>query len=503
MPHKKQKFFNKVLQFNILAICFAFFLLSVSGCMVGPDYTRPDTIADDISKFENLPEQWYDPNLPLSSGKWWADLGDPCIPVLVDAALQNNRSLIAATANLERSQALLERAKGLRLPDISYSAGRTRALSSFAGLGSRRINSTTTTYSQDLNISYVFDVFGKLKRGEAAAFNDLFATGYSRLALAHTLIAQVVKTRITISTQHRLLRIANYNIENWQRSLEIIERRYENGLVSPVDVYLARENLASSKATLLEIEKSLSDARHALDVLLGRRPGAAAMPGLTLPAMPAPEAVPAGLAASLLDRRPDLLAAEHQLIAATERVGVSVASLYPDLTLTASGGTRSDDIEHVFDVENKVWSLITGISAPLWRGGTLRADVRASKAAVRAAAAQYSQQILTAFAEVEDALVAEQLLRQRIGHLVDRLDQAQQAEKLARERYSRGVGSVIEVLETERRRRLAENELAVARGGLWSTRVDLHLALGGDWGLVGHGQTRNENTVEIEYWQEN
>ena len=264
--------------------------------------------------------------------------------------------------------------------------------------------------------------------------------------------SQVVRSRIEIATQQRLLDVVNSTVTNWQDYLEIVERRYEQGLVGPLDVHLARENLASALSQKPAIESALKIAEHSLDVLIGTGPGTGERLAQTLSELPPFEPVPVGIPASLLDRRPDVRAAELQLAAATERIGVSIASMYPDLTLTAAGGYRSQHFRMVTATENEVYSTVVGLAMPIFQGGSLKAQVRAAKARTERAAANYAQVVLTALREVEDALVREQTLRESIKLLENRFESAYMAEKLARDRYVQGLEKVLTVLETERRR---------------------------------------------------
>ena len=186
--------------------------------------------------------------------------------------------------------------------------------------------------------------------------------------------------------------------------------------------------------------------------------------------------------ASLLDRRPDVRAAEFALRAANERIGVSIAQLYPDLTLTGSYGFSADTIEDIFQQdETEMYAAISRLTQPIFKGGQLRAQVDAAKARHAELAANYARAVLTAMQETEDALVSEQMLQTQLEHAQTRLTEAKAAESLSRQRYQRGVEAILAVLESERRARMAEEELAVLRGQLWTTRVNLFLALGGDW----------------------
>ena len=483
--------FNKVTIWSaVILIC-----VIISGCMLGPDYERPETAAVQGDKFIRTPAEWVDANDVVAVGRWWESFGDPVIGELVEEALENNTDLKAAAASVIEAEALLDQSFGVRLPDISYSANRTRTKMSFSLFGVRQ-SFYDTSYSQGLTINYIVDFFGKLRRAERAALADLLAAEESQRALTYSIIAQVVRGRVQLAIQQRLLDVARANIASWEQSLGVVERRYSEGLVGPVDVYMARENISAARALEPRIRQSLMLAQHSLDVLTGRRAGTSDVPSDELPRLPELGPIPMGLPAGLLDRRPDVKAAEMQLAAATERVGVSVASMFPDLTLTGTGGYVSSNFRLLSATENEVYSAVIGLAAPVFKGGALKAQVEASEARTERAAAHYAGVVLTALREVEDALVKQQMLTERIKQLQKRLGEAEQAEKLASDRYFQGVEKVLTVLETERRRRIAENELILAEGDLWNARIDLFLALGGDWKIVEVGEEADGNRRE-------
>jgi len=454
----------------------------LAGCNVGPNYERSATAADSVGAFSWLPRQWADANDPNLSNTWWQQFNDPVTDELVQKALLHNTDLAAAAAAVDRSRAFLTQAYGARLPEAGVGFSRTRQKTSFS-LPTGRESFIAQGYTMDLSISYMVDVFGKLRRAERAAEYELFATENDRQSLAHAVVAQVIQTRIDIATQQRLLEINEQTTSNWEEALEIIDRRYQRGLSPAVDVYIAKENLANAKAQKALVEQSLILLLHAMDVLCGQAPATTDDLSQTLPMLPELSPIPTGLPADLLDRRPDVRSAEMRLAAGTERIGVSIAQMYPDLTLTVTGGYASEHFRDLTLSENQVYAAILNAMAPVFKGGRLKAGVKAAEAAARQSAAQYAGTVLNAMREVEDALVKQQKLSQRIAQLTDRFEQAQHAERLAMGRYTQGVDKILLVLETERRRRIAENELALSQGNLWKARVELFLAIGGDWGI--------------------
>ena len=447
-----------------------------SGCNVGPDYVRPPTAATEAARFAWQPEGLTDVTTVEGANAWWRSFNDPVIDGLVDKVLTNNTDLLAAAAAVLRAEALVRQAHGMRLPELSYQGTVSRDKMSFGGA----FTFLNTAYPHGFTVSYVADIFGRLRRSERATHWELLATEDDRRVLVHTLVAQVVQLRIQIATQQRLAAVAGATIANWEYALEITQNRYEGGLTSPLDVYFARQNLTSAKVRYNVVEQQRHLLGHALSVLCGERPRTQNLP-MSLADLPQLSRVPLGIPAALLDRRPDVHAAEMRLAAATERVGVSIAQMYPDLNFLLSGGYQPFDSGDFLNSRNQVYSAAMQLAAPLYRGGQLKAGVKAARAAVEQAVQHYAGQVLTAFQEVEDALMSQRLLQERISYLDEGLRLAREAETLARSRYAQGVEPMLVVLETERNRRLAENELVLAQGRLWETRVQLYLALGGDW----------------------
>lgn len=457
----------------------------IEGCMVGPEYSRPETAADAAAGYVRRGEHSEDVNDLEMIDRWWQGFGDKTTANLVREVLTNNYDLKAAAARVLQAQAALAEVRGRQWPDVSYSLGRDRSKRSFnlgAGpFGGGRFSVMSTTWSQDISVAYIVDLFGKLRRAERAAWADMLAAEAGEQALINSVIATVVRARVDIAIIQRRLAIAKANTESRRRTLEIVERRYRQGLVGPLDVRLARENLEAAKALEPGIELSLATAHHALDVLLARQPGTSAYLPQTLPDLPDLEPVPVGLPASLLDRRPDVKAAEFSLRAANERIGVGIAQLFPDLTLMASYGASADRWRDIWEHYAETYSAIVGLAQPIFKAGQLRAQIDAAKARYAELAANYANTVLTAMREAEDALVTDQMLQTQFMHAERQFKEAAAAENLSRQRYQRGVEGILAVLESERRRRIAEEQLTILKGQMWTTRVNLYLALGGDW----------------------
>jgi NodT family efflux transporter outer membrane factor (OMF) lipoprotein len=471
-------------------------LLSVAlgGCRLGPEPgERPNTAADLAASYvsvESTPET-------LAIGRWWEKLGDPEIQGLVEQALQANPDLRAAAARVLAADASRRAAHGARFPQANLSANASRSKNSISLPQLGRVSVYSTTYSADLGISYAVDLFGRLARTEQAAWAELLAAEDSRLTVWHSLVAAVVRSRVAMATLEWRLENARATEASWRESLGLVERRYRSGLLDPLDVALTRQSLAVSEAVVFGLQMALRQNRHAMDVLLGRQPGTGEKIPATLPDLPGAQLPPAGLPAELLERRPDLRVAEQQLAAATARVGVAMADLFPSLTLTGSAGSRSDGVSDLLSSETLVYNAVAGLLAPIFSAGRLRAQVDVSEARMEEAAERYASAVLVALREVEDALVREEGLRETIEALGTAAVESRIGAEIALARYERGTAGLLTRLESQRRRFASEDALLVARGDLWNARIDLHLALGGDW-QESENEIKNESLPMAE-----
>lgn len=460
------------------AISLLLFGLSMTGCTLGPEYQRPATAADGLKSNSNAAETGQGNLSP-----WWMRFGDPTTSELVRVALKNNTDLQVAAARVLEAQAGFKSAEASIWPQLNYNFTASHTKSSFVlpEMGRRTVYSTT--YSAGLSLSYQLDLFGKLKRSRQAQWASFLAEEANRLTVEHSIIAGVVRSRVALANAEDAKHIAEEIRDSWKQTLKTIERRYSLGLAGAVDLYLARENLAAAEATVRQLGASVTLARNGLDVLLGRSPGSGPEIPQTLPELPDLDEIPAGIPVALLDRRPDLIQAEMNLKAATYGVGAALADLYPSLSLTGSTGTTSDTLSDLLDSKASVYNLVGNLLGPIFSGGSRKAAVKVARARAEAAAASYSGAVLKALEDVANALAQDTMNRERLDDIRAQLKNARAADQLARDRYRRGVEAFLKVLETERRLRAAEQAMMSARADTWNARIDLFLALGGDWSL--------------------
>jgi outer membrane protein, multidrug efflux system len=416
---------------------------------------------------------------------WWQELGDTTLSDLVMEGLLHNRDLAAASHRLDAVQAQARMAGAGRLPQASAGTNANRSRRNFIGFpvagpaGGGVATSTTTTYDASLLISWEVDLWGRLRSGHAAALADVEASQADFAGARLSLAAQVAKLYFRVIEARHQLDLARATAASQQSSAQQIEVRYARGLRTSLDLRLARSSAASAQAQVAARTFLLDGVTRQLEVLLGRYPAAALDGAGALPALASD--VPAGLPADLIRRRPDLAAGERRLVASRLRVTEARRALLPRISLTASGGRSSDALGDLLDGDYSVWNLVGNLSQPLFQGGRLRAQVDLATAGQDAALAQYASTALRAFGEVETALVQQALLadQERLTQMA--ATEALAAERLAGDRYARGLSNYITLLESQRRAFEAQSQLLSVRLQRLQARIDLYVALGGSF----------------------
>lgn len=337
-------------------------------------------------------------------------------------------------------------------------------------------------YEAVLQATWELDVFGGVRRAIEAANADTQATVETRNDLLMMLIGDTASAYMEYRGLQRRLEIAKSNIGRQEWMLGLVQTRLQNGLTSDLDLRLARRELASVKARLPVLHASIENAQHRLSVLLGMPPEelpvALTEPGkLPLP----PSDVPSGLPSDLLRQRPDVRRAERELAAATARIGVATARLYPQFSLTGSFGFQTSDIRRLLDANSMVWSGGPGVSWPIFQGGQLIGTVRIREAQAQVALLRYRSVLLGALQEVEDALSNYAGQRGRYLELLQAVEESAGAFRLAQDRYDKGLTDFLNVLDAQRVLYALEDEAAISHQGLMMELVNLYRALGRGW----------------------
>ena len=330
-----------------------------------------------------------------------------------------------------------------------------------------------------MNISWEVDLWGKLRAGEAAALADFMGAEASFRGANLSLVAQTARAYFAVVEADRQLQLATSNLEIQDLNLRQIRLRYDEGLRPALDVHLARSNQAASEAALEGRRRRLDLVTRQLEILVGRYPAAQLQTHGELTPVEGP--VPAGLPAGLLARRPDLVAAERQVAAAAARVSEARRALYPRLSLTGAGGRASAELGDLLDGDFGVWTMAANLSQPLLQGGRLRAGVELAQSQRQQAEALFAASLLRALGEVEAGLAADLYLAGQERALRRAAEEAIAARRLARERYVQGLTDVLTLLDAQRRAHEAESQMLDVRRQQIDNRIDLHLALGGDF----------------------
>lgn len=456
--------------------------LALGGCVAGPDFSPPQT--DAPGRFTTAPVSASTPSAgapdvaPADSAAWWLALNSPRLDATIREALAHNRDLAAARSTLAQMQALAAASEGAEYPrlDLDASAGRQKYGAAF--LGPEKLP-PFTFYSVGFGVSYLFDFAGGVRR-----------TVEQQRALAESQQHEVEAAALAISgnVAHQALMAASARAQiesvesllgDDEKNLKLVKDSFEAGSANRVDVLNAQSQQANDQTSLPALRRQLSTAEHALALLVGQAPAAWTVPDFRLAEFSLPSSTPSTLPAELAHRRPDIMAAEAQLHAATAAVGIASANLYPQITLTASASLESTVLHTLFDSGSGAAGLTGSLTQPLFDHGALRARQRAARQALQASLADYEQVVLRSFSQVADAL-------ESLDHDQELLDSEQSAVAisgenlgLTRESYSAGNTGVLQVLEAQRQSQQARLGLVRAQAQRFEDSVDLQLALGG------------------------
>ncbi|MDB5973033.1 MAG: transporter [Hydrocarboniphaga sp.] len=455
----------------------------LAACAVSPDYQRPATTRSTIYGDESLSSLQANAEQQLLPGQnpapdWWTQFQCEPLNATMQQALAGNRSLAAASASLAQAREAVTASTGQLYPQLTLDAGAGRQQYGAQFSGPNRAP-PFNYFSVGPSVRYLFDYTGGQHRAveqqQALAESQAFQLQAAQLSLTGNVAQQalmIASMRAQIATLEGLL-------EEDQKNLTLVQSAFDAGSVSRVDVLSAQSQLATDQTLLPPLRQQLSLARHAMSVLVGHAPGDWAPPDFELADLQLPASLPLSLPSELAHRRPDILAAESQLHAATAGAGVATSNLYPQINLTASVSQQSTSLSHLFDGDSLAWGFAGGLTAPLFDGGSLRAQSRAAQNAQQAALAQYQQVVLQSFGQVADVLAAldhdaEQLTAQR-----NALDTSEANLKLTRESYAAGNVGVLQVLDAGRLSQQARLGYVRAQAQRYQDTTQLFVALGG------------------------
>jgi NodT family efflux transporter outer membrane factor (OMF) lipoprotein len=410
--------------------------------------------------------------------EWWTPFKSPQLDELMRRAVADNHDLAAAKATLAQARELVAAQTGQLYPQVGLQAGTGRQKYGAEFLGTFDV-APFTYEAVGASVHYVLDYDGAIARSieEQEALEQYERSELDAAQLALT--GDVASEAVIIAATRGEIRAAAKLLSEDRNNLSLVRTAFANGSVSKLDVLTAQSQLASDQALLPPLYQQLAVARHALAVLLGHPPADWSQPDIELTDIQLPRELPVSVPSQLVRRRPDILAAEAQLHAATAAVGVATANLYPQIALTATLGQQALRPAKLFDTSSAAWSLIAGLTQPLFDGGTLHAERRAALDALQASAARYQQVVLDSFGQVADLLDALDHDAQLVAAQANARDTSQASVELARQSYQAGNSGILQVLDAQRQRQRAELGFLEAQSHQYLDTIQLLLAVGG------------------------
>jgi multidrug efflux system outer membrane protein len=462
-------------------IIFTLVASLLTGCAVGPNYHRPAVKAPDV--FRGSPDTTPPAELTsLADIKWFDLFKDSQLQELIRVALVQNYDLRAAVARVDAARANLGITRADQFPTIAASADITTLRNSTSGafpLPQSVQNRTFGGVALNL-LSFEVDIWGRLRRATEAARADLLASEENRKAVITTLVSDVASTYFNLIELDSELEIARRTLTSRVGSLELIRIRRQGGVATLLELRQGEQLVYTAELAIPNIEQLIETTENQISLLLGRSPGAITR-GRSLTDQEQPPAVPPGLPSSLLERRPDLRAAEQNLVAANALIGVAKAAYFPQISLTGFLGFQSNQLSSLFTGPTKTWQFAPQLTQPIFTAGRIGSNVRLARAREEAALVQYEKVIQTAFVEVSDALIQYRKVREVRAKQQQLVTTLQDRSSLAYMRYRGGVDTLLNALDADRDLFDAELGLAQTRRNELLVLVQLYRALGGGW----------------------
>jgi outer membrane protein, multidrug efflux system len=448
-----------------------------TGCSVGPTYKRPEIA---------LPAQWHESAGGTAGGasvsvwpaaEWWHGFGSARLDQLIAEAEHNNDDLAGAIARVQEADAQARIAGAALLPSLDLGAGGSRQRAQTTSSGVSRV---FNTFNTGLTASYELDFWGKNRATRDAARAAATASRYDQQTVALTVVSSVATTYFQALELRDRIQVAQQNLANSQKILDGFRLEMSAGTATGLDVAQQETTVAILNAAIPPLLQQFRQTVHALAVLIGETPESVDVDVGTLTNLSSP-AVVEGLPSQLLSRRPDVASAEQQLIAANADITVARAALFPSIQLTAAGGYQSQSLTSFVNPRNQVYSVAAGLAQPIFHGGALRGQVAFDKARYTELLTTYHKTVLTAFTNVEDALVAAQQTAEQQKRQQEAVTTARRAYEFAQKQMSAGTVNILTVLNTENALFSAQDQLVQVNFLRLQALVNLFIALGGGW----------------------
>jgi len=456
-------------------LALALVALSLTGCLVGPDYRRP--ALDVPASFQYQEKEARN----TADTEWWHRFQDPVLDSLIAEALANNKNVKIAAANVEQAAGFLTQVRAPLFPQVSYggSAAEQRVSEKTAIPLPSGTSDPFSVNQIFAGASWELDLWGRVRRLSESARANLFASEEARRGVILSLVASLAGDYLQLRGLDEQLAIAKSNLAAYADSVKLFELQFQYGQVGQMNVEQARTQYETAAVSIPPIESQIVQLENAISVLLGRNPGPIAR-GKSIYELAFPD-IPTGLPSQLLERRPDLLQAEQNLIAANAQIGAAKALYFPAISLTGSFGFESKNLSDLFTGPARTWSYGGSFTGPIFTAGAISGQVRQSEAAQKAAEIGYQAAIQSAFADVENALVARRKLVDQVQAQERLVKAGQEYERLAKLQYDGGYAPYLTVLSAQQQLFPAELNLAQLRATLFASFVNIYKAMGGGW----------------------
>ncbi len=460
------------MKLRIAAACIA---AALSACTVGPNYVRPTV---------DTPPAWridYPKAADVANLKWWEQFGDPVLDQLVETALRDNRDLRVAAARVDQFIGALTATGSQLYPQLGYGADATRARASTVSMPPLppTLDPYFSLYNVSLGASWQTDLFGRVRRQTEAAQAQVYASEQGQRGVVLTLVAGVATSYIVLRSLDRQLEIAQATARNFEGTLRIFESRFKHGIISKTELSQIRSQTQQARAAIPQFEQAITTQENLLSILLGRAPGPIPR-GKSIDALIAPQ-IPGDLPAALLQRRPDILGAEQNLVAANANIGAARALYYPNISLQAALATTATATSALFTGPAAAGLIGASLAGPIFTFGGIEGQVASAEAGERAALAVYQQTILNALRETNDALSGSQKRAEEFGVQRERVVALRDFARLSKLRFDKGVSGYLEVLVAENELFAAELASVSLQASSYAQIVNVYQAMGGGW----------------------
>ncbi|GAB7562993.1 efflux transporter outer membrane subunit [Methylobacillus methanolivorans] len=472
-------------------LIYAAVALALSGCMVGPDYHRPETKLP--AHFNVAEATQTEGQAALNLDKWWETFQDPVLNGLMDKAFADNLDIAQAVARIEEADAAMREAGAALFPEVTLSGNGVRQKVTQTGAFPlpSHVPALRENYNLQLGTNFELDFWGRLRRAREAARAQALGTYFAKDTVSLSLSGLVASNYLLLRSLEAQIAVSRDSLKSREESLALTKRRLEGGVASILDVHQADVANSNLVAQIADLVRQREIVQHQLAVLTGDLE-LKVPEGADIHQLPAPPVPPANLPSSLLEARPDIRQAEQTLISENAQIGVAKAALFPTISLTATYGGESAALNEIMHAPSRIWSAGLGLSLPIFNAGRLSARVDQATARQKQALVSYQSSIQTAFREVNDALVTVRQSREREDALNISQEAAKKALQVSENRYKSGYSAYLDVLDSQRVYNDAALAFIQSRQSRLTATVDLFKALGGGWKTAQYDQPEKQ-----------